>query len=192
MKLFDEALLEPLVRKLRFWYGIKYLDKTTPFSLVDLGCGPKIHLYQELLQQKYLVKKYIGFDPLGDFRLVQKDIELRTTSVDKTIPLADNSVDYVVGFAFLEHIENPELIIRESMRILKPGGKAIFTAPSVALKPILELLAKIGLISSREIAEHKHYFSYKRIMALVPKAYQAKVVHSYFQFGLNNLLVISK
>jgi SAM-dependent methyltransferase len=38
------------------------------------------------------------------------------------IPFADNSVDFIINIAALEHVPNPEKVISETLRILKPGG----------------------------------------------------------------------
>lgn len=42
------------------------------------------------------------------------------------IPLKDNSVDVVLNTAVLEHVPNPEAVVAEMHRVLKPGG-VVFT-----------------------------------------------------------------
>ena len=41
-----------------------------------------------------------------------------------SIPLEDASVDAVLSFAVLEHVRNPEKVVREISRVLRPGGVA--------------------------------------------------------------------
>lgn len=41
----------------------------------------------------------------------------------ENIPFKDNSVDYIINIAVLEHVPNPQKVISEIHRILKPGGK---------------------------------------------------------------------
>lgn len=41
----------------------------------------------------------------------------------ENIPFKDNSVDYIINIAVLEHVPNPQKVIAEINRILKPGGK---------------------------------------------------------------------
>lgn len=41
----------------------------------------------------------------------------------ENIPFKDDSVDYIINIAVLEHVPNPEKVIAEIYRILKPGGK---------------------------------------------------------------------
>ena len=42
-------------------------------------------------------------------------------SIDN-IPLADSSVDAIVNIAVLEHVSNPDDVVKEFLRVLKPGG----------------------------------------------------------------------
>ncbi|PID27457.1 MAG: hypothetical protein CR982_05805 [Candidatus Cloacimonadota bacterium] len=45
------------------------------------------------------------------------------------IPIKDNSVDNIINIAVLEHVTNPEKVVKEFYRILKPGGKIICFFP---------------------------------------------------------------
>ncbi len=45
------------------------------------------------------------------------------------IPVDNNSYDVVLIAEVLEHLENPEKTLRESLRVLKAGGKLIATMP---------------------------------------------------------------
>ena len=45
------------------------------------------------------------------------------------IPLADNLYDYFICNHVLEHVEDDRKVMREVLRILKPGGKAIMQVP---------------------------------------------------------------
>jgi len=40
----------------------------------------------------------------------------------ENIPFEDNSVDFIINIAVLEHVPNPEKVISEIFRVLKPGG----------------------------------------------------------------------
>lgn len=47
-----------------------------------------------------------------------------------TLSLPDNSFDVVMSFDVLEHVENFEAALTNLVRILKPGGKLLFAAPT--------------------------------------------------------------
>ena len=200
MKIFEEEFFEPFLRRFRFNQAIKYIKKNKPLVLLDLGCGPNIPFYFFAEKNKVIFKKYIGIDPLINKKLIDKfvkggNILILNQSLINKIPLPSLSIDYIVAFAFLEHIENLDDIIKEALRVLKPGGKIILTTPTPKAKKILEFLSfKLKLVSPREIAEHKNYFTKEDLLSLIPKNKKLhfKIIHQYFEFGLNNLLVIIK
>lgn len=200
MLFFQEALLEPVARKLRFAKGATHLGEKKSSVLVDLGCGPNLRFLRYLLQNSLKIKKYIGIDPLINKQILKSfeqnsiEVEIVKKPVIKKIPLKDKTADVIVAFAFFEHIHYPKEIIRDCMRVLKPGGKLIITAPSYKAKSVLEFLSfKLGLISRREINEHKQYFDENSLLKLLPKNKNFKsALHQYFELGLNNLLVVTK
>lgn len=195
MHILEENILEPLLRYLRYHKGLMHLKNNSlnAYTLVDLGCGPKIQFYQYAKQRGVQFKKYIGIDPLLITAARKNGLLLKKAPLTNNIPLKDESVDYIVGFAFLEHIDHPEKIIQEAVRVLKEGGKAVFTTPTPLAKRMLEFLSyKLGLISRREIEEHKTYFTKELLVSMLPKNLSVVYEHSYFELGMNNLFVIAK
>lgn len=47
----------------------------------------------------------------------------------EALPFADGSVDLVVGTGLLEHVEDDRAFLAETVRVLKPGGRAHFEVP---------------------------------------------------------------
>jgi len=47
----------------------------------------------------------------------------------RSIPVPAQSADFVTSFETIEHLEHPEGLLREIVRILRPGGVAIITTP---------------------------------------------------------------
>lgn len=45
----------------------------------------------------------------------------------ESLPLSDETVDYVFANMLLHHVESPPKAIKEMVRILKPGGKLVIT-----------------------------------------------------------------
>ena len=45
----------------------------------------------------------------------------------ESLPVADNSVDYVFANMYLHHVESPSVAIREMASVLKPGGRIVIT-----------------------------------------------------------------
>ena len=59
------------------------------------------------------------------------DTEIKSGDLDKTLPYADESFDYIVCVEGLEHIENPANAIRQFARLLKSGGLLIVSVPNI-------------------------------------------------------------
>jgi len=197
MRIFQEELLEPLARYFRYRKGAGEINKRNVVVL-DLGCGPNISYYKFIKNRKLKIKQYIGIDPLLNKETQKKFLKNKEVTLIKSVVspkfLKKNSVDYIVGFAFLEHVEKPKKVITEILEILKIDGKAIFTCPSPKAIRILEFLSfKLGLISKSLMFEHKNYFDKKKINDLL-KNFSGRIEfrHEYFEFGLNNLIVITK
>jgi SAM-dependent methyltransferase len=92
--------------------------------LIDIGCGNKP--YAALL--KAFVSEHIGVDHALTLH--------GTTTVDiissaYELPVADESFDSALSTSVLEHLEEPECALRECLRVLKPGGVAIYSVPFI-------------------------------------------------------------
>jgi SAM-dependent methyltransferase len=67
----------------------------------------------------------------------------------RPLDFADESFDLVLAIEVLEHLENPWLFFRESIRVLRPGGSFIFTSPNVTSLPSRVAFLRTGVL---------HYF----------------------------------
>lgn len=91
--------------------------------LLDVGCG--IKPYENLFTP--YVEKYIGieYSPESGYQGNRADIAGSASE----IPLGDSSVDTILCTEVLEHVPDPEKVISEFARVLRPGGVVITTAP---------------------------------------------------------------
>jgi SAM-dependent methyltransferase len=95
-------------------------------TLLDVGCGRGEHL-KEFQKLGYEVK---GVDSLKEAQELSPDIEIKLTDVETDVlPFADNTFDVVFNKSLIEHLNNPENFMRESYRVLKPGGRLITMTP---------------------------------------------------------------
>ncbi len=77
---------------------------------LDLGCGSG--QYRKPMEQAGY--RWIGFDFSNPNAPLWADAH--------ALPFPDNTFDFVISLAVLEHIQNPPVMLREVYRVLKPGG----------------------------------------------------------------------
>lgn len=88
----------------------------------DLGCGRRP--YEKDILAK--ADKYVGVDWSETFHDLRADI---VSDLNKQLPIDDRVADAVVSFQVLEHLSEPQLMLNESFRILKPNGIIFLTVP---------------------------------------------------------------
>jgi SAM-dependent methyltransferase len=109
------------------------------------------------------------------------------------LPFPGGHFDHVVMLAVLEHLTEPEPVLREAHRVLAPGGSLIMTWPGSAVDPILGVMRKLRLISEEmESDEHQKRIPVGTLQRMLARIGFQKFLHKRFEFGLNNLLVTTK
>lgn len=101
-------------------YASKYLSG----RLIDIGCGEKP--YKDLLAS--YVTEHIGLDHNQTFH-DKSNVDIFGTASE--IPAKDESFESAICTAVLEHLEEPELALRECYRVLKRNGIAIYSVPFI-------------------------------------------------------------
>ena len=98
-------------------------------SILDMGCGEGTRL--SLLKGKG--KKRVGVDISPQaISLAQKkyrDIDFRVGTIEK-LPFKKESFDLVYSAFVFEHLENPEKVLKEGIRVLKRRGHLLIVAPN--------------------------------------------------------------
>ena len=72
----------------------------------------------------------------------RRGIETHWADLDQPLELGDESFDVVVAGELLEHLRDPQRLVREIRRVLKPGGTFVASVPNAyRLKGRLRFLA---------------------------------------------------
>jgi len=177
--------LDNFISKWRSKFVFKYLEED--FEVCDIGCGQE---GRALVSIKDKIKAGYGFD----FKLKKKEIKIDNIKLFRgDFNQIDKKYDLILFLAVLEHLENPDEILKQINSKLKKGGKLILTTPDKRSQWILELMAyKLKIINEEEIRDHKHYFNKKELIEILEKTGFKNIEHKHFQLGLNNLVVCSK
>lgn len=111
------SILASVKEETRSFYG----------TVLDVGCG--FMPYREIVVSNPHVEKYIGMDLEASGLYSAAEPSLKWNG--ETIPLPDESVDCVMATEFLEHYSEPEKILAEILRVIKPGGRFFATVPFI-------------------------------------------------------------
>jgi len=139
----DAATLQVLLKQqgpsLGVWRAAEIAalrEQTYEPPILDLGCG------DGLVTSMVVPKVNIGIDP-DPKPLIQaqgRGIYKRLLALPvEQSQLPDESISTVVSNSVLEHISQLDTVLEAVARLLKPGGKLIFTAPTEAFRQWLAL-----------------------------------------------------
>lgn len=127
--------------KIHSWYDVplnivnKHLRSriAPPFSGIDIGCGDGVLLYKAKQRGFRLLGADLAFDGLG---IAKEELIRRGYQNPKLLcadsfflPLADETLDFVISIEVIEHVDNVENYLREIERVLKPHGIFVCTTP---------------------------------------------------------------
>jgi len=113
-----------------------------------------------------------------------KDIEFRVMTRD--IPYDDATFDAVLVVDVLEHVDDPEHLIGELSRVLKPGGRFVGFVPIEGERRSLYTLYR-SLLGEDLYVRTKHHvqsFTYEQLVRLLESRFDlADISHAYHVLG---------
>lgn len=155
--------------------------------VADIGCGYQARFASSLLSE---VQSLVVLDVALDAGLKSNP---RITVIEGHLPSAlraipDASLDVVICNSVLEHLERPLDTLKEFMRVLARGGRALINVPSWRGKPFLELSAfRLGMSPAEEMDDHKMYYDPRDLWPLLVEAgFRPHAIRCFrHKFGLN-------
>ncbi len=91
-------------------------------DLYDLGCGEAP--FREFFED--YADRYIGVDWSASLHNTKADI---VADLNAPLPIPSGVADTVVSVSVIEHLREPQLMLSEAFRILKPGGNIVLEVP---------------------------------------------------------------
>ena len=127
----DEYAPDRYPQKLCNYLTEHYFKKEgdSPGVLLDIGSGKGNHLVG-FSRNGMMVK---GLDKRAECIEILSDFDIRECDLEKDpFPFEDNYFDFVFSKSLLEHVYNTENIVKETHRVLKPGGITVQMTPDWA------------------------------------------------------------
>jgi len=127
------------------------------FNVLEVGGGHNPHQRSNTIVDKFIESNY---HRSGDIKINKNQKFMEADG--ENLPFENNKFDYVICSQVLEHVENPEIFLKEQMRVAKKGYLEIPSVIGEYLHPkeshkwlILEIDSKL-VIMDKKIAGFKH------------------------------------
>jgi SAM-dependent methyltransferase len=179
--------LDHFIARMRFQAAYPHIRKGA--RVCDLGCGLDaafLDFAAERIAHGVGVDDQVRDGAGGRWKRVRADIRA-------ALPLESSEFDNVVMLAVLEHLPEPEPVLREAYRILRPRGSLILTWPSAMVDPILKVLHTLRFVSDEmESDEHQKRIPLGTLQQMLHRIGFNEFIHYTFELGLNNLMVATR
>lgn len=149
------------------------MDKFTGGRFLDAGCGLAPLCEMALEKSSEVWGTDISDELIKNLQTQFPNINYKVGDVRK-MEFEDNYFDYLATAEVLEHMENPEDVLKEMVRVVKPGGMLAISVPnddnggyaidwhiwSFNREGFKQLLSKYGTASVEWITENNHRYGH--------------------------------
>lgn len=108
-------------------YNVMFLLDSKPGRVLDLGCGNGYRL--GLLKALGWDVVGVEIDPVSRAIAQKSGYTVYGEELSK-VAFPDNSFDAVIMCHVIEHLDDPFEVVKECLRVLKPGGRFVATTPN--------------------------------------------------------------
>ncbi len=133
-------------------------------TVLEVGAG--FGSFCEQLSECELFQRIIALEPSP--RLAEscrrRGLEVIESTIEKCA-LPNNSVDVVASFEVIEHLFDPDLMLKEVNRILRPGGLLAISCPNIRGFDLMTLATASDTIDH----EHMNYFHPRSMSELLAR-----------------------
>lgn len=108
---------------------LKHIEPKAGDCLLDMGCGTGVLL--SMLEKRYPEVFLTGIDPTQEMldiatKRFSKKIHIEQSWAEQ-LPFDDEKFDWIISCNMFHYIREPEIVLKEMMRVLKPTGQVVIT-----------------------------------------------------------------
>ena len=154
---WDDPKKHSISNSHEFKRRIKFLNinKLKNKNIMEIGSSSGFMLKP---LEKYNSKLY-GIEPSDNFRNYTNKNNIKTyKSIDEALKLKKKSIDLLLHYFVLEHIDDPVKFIKKSMKFLKKNGQLIFEVPNIN-DPLITIFKSKAFDNFYWSVVHHWYFS---------------------------------
>jgi methionine biosynthesis protein MetW len=130
---YEKGYYAGLAPEPRFRKVLQIAARLEAKRFLDIGCGDGS--YTLMLKETLKAEEAVGIEVSAEAIGVLKDKGIKAYQWDideEKFPFESDSFDLVYCGEIIEHLFNPDHLLDEVRRVLKPGGKIIITTPNLA------------------------------------------------------------
>ncbi|MCK5591476.1 MAG: class I SAM-dependent methyltransferase [Candidatus Pacebacteria bacterium] len=168
------------------------LKKYIKGRVLEFGCG-----HGKLMNLLNEADEKFGIDlsssAIGYAKKQNPKAHLFVRDVGKT-EFPNDYFDAVYSIEVIEHISNPEIMLSEMKRVLKPGGYAFIQTPNYPIKRLYDLIYRLRgqRDNFKDDYTHVYKFSYRSLKMISEKYFTIVDVFSRNILGENIIPFIKK
>ena len=182
-------ILDQLIAYLRNKELLKN-DRIKGKKIIDFGCGSNFRDIEKRYKESQQV---VLIDRWGE-NFSKKNIKFinyKDNLANIDYELKEEKFDIIILAAVIEHLDQPENVIKHMKKFLNNDGYFLLTAPSVHSQWLIEFLAyKLGVINADLVREHKRYYNKKEYETLSEKSGCDLVQFYFFELGMNTAAIL--
>jgi len=182
------GLLSSFLKEKRYDAALSEMRNLRNSLILDIGCGEGGFMDYSCIRDK----NYFGVDIQRYWSEDRKN--LFVTDITKSIPkpISNKKFDYIIVLALIEHIKNPQRLLKRLAPLLGERGKIIITTPAPSGRKTHDIGASMGLFSKEAAKEHEKFLGREDIENMVVESGLKLSAYKRFLFRLNQLAIITK
>ncbi len=162
------------------------LKKNRKGTLADLGTGQGYISIEMAKLGLEVIACDISKESIDNINRYKKEFKLPNVKTlrcfAENLPLKDESIDYIVANAILEHISDEKKAINEWKRVLKLGGRMLISVP-LKYKYIWPFLWPVNYINDKRVGHLRQYN-----LETLSQKFKLKVIHHSYTGHLIKVL----